>query len=66
MTIYLVTVNGKVSQEAYKTLEEAQAFVKDRVWLDSVPREYGELYKDLKDLSGKYSYTINVVKVEGK
>ena len=27
MTIYLVTVNGKVSQEAYKTLEEAQDFI---------------------------------------
>lgn len=65
MTIYLVTVNGKVSQEAYKTLEEAQAFVRDRVWLDSVPSKYGELYKDLKDLSGKYSYTINVVTVRG-
>lgn len=65
MTIYLVTVNGKVSQEAYKTLEEAQAFVKDRVWLDSVPKEYGELYKDLKDLSGDNSYTIDVVYVKG-
>lgn len=64
MTIYLVTVNGKVSQEAYKTLEEAQAFVKDRVWLNSVPKEYGELYKDLKDLSGKYTYEIHDVKVK--
>lgn len=63
--IYLVSVNGKISQEAYATLEEAQAFVKDRVWLDSVPKKYGELYKDLKDLSGKNSYTINVVSVKG-
>lgn len=29
-TIYLVTVNGKVSQEAYKTLEEAQDFIHSR------------------------------------
>lgn len=31
MRIYLVQVNNKVSQEAYKTLEEAQEFVKNRV-----------------------------------
>lgn len=30
MTIYLVTVNGKVSQEAYKTLEDAQRFIHNR------------------------------------
>lgn len=35
------------------------------VWLDSVPKKYGELYKDLKDLSGNNSYTINVVSVKG-
>lgn len=64
MVIYLVQVNGKVSSEAYATLEEAQAFVKDRVWLDTVPKEYGEFYKDLKDLSGKSSYTIISVRVK--
>ena len=30
-TIYIVTVNGKVSQEAYQTLLEAQDFVKSRI-----------------------------------
>ena len=66
MTVYIVTVNGEISSEAYATLEEAQAFVKDSVvWLDVVPKRYGELYKDLKDLSGKNSYTINVVSVKG-
>ena len=32
MLIYIVTVNGKVSQEAYKTLEEAQEFIKSRIY----------------------------------
>ena len=27
MIIYVVTVNGKISSEAYKTLEEAQEFI---------------------------------------
>ena len=30
MTVYIVTVNGKISQEAYKTLEEAQDFIYSR------------------------------------
>ena len=30
MTVYIVTVNGKISSEAYKTLEEAQDFITDR------------------------------------
>lgn len=30
MTIYIVTANGKVSSEAYKTLEEAQDFIHKR------------------------------------
>ena len=29
-TIYIVTVNGKVSSEAYNTLEEAQDFIHHR------------------------------------
>ena len=29
--IYIVTVNGKVSQEAYKTYEEAARFVMGRI-----------------------------------
>jgi hypothetical protein len=30
-TIYIVTVNGKISSEAYNTLEEAQDFIKGRI-----------------------------------
>lgn len=30
MIAYIVTVNGKVSSEAYKTLEEAQEFIYSR------------------------------------
>lgn len=30
MIAYIVTVNGKISQEAYKTLEEAQEFIYSR------------------------------------
>ena len=29
-TIYIITVNGKVSSEAYSTLEEAQDFIHHR------------------------------------
>lgn len=43
MTIYLVTVNGRVSQVAYKTLEEAQAFVYSRV-NTSTPKDVWEVY----------------------
>lgn len=30
MLIYIVTVNGKISQEAYDTLEKAQDFIHER------------------------------------
>ena len=30
MIVYIVTVNGKISSEAYKTLEEAQDFITNR------------------------------------
>lgn len=30
-TIYIVTVNSKISDEAYNTIEEAQEFIKSRV-----------------------------------
>jgi len=41
-TIYIVTVNGKVSSEAYKTLEEAQDFIYNRTGEQSTERgEHG-------------------------
>lgn len=41
MTIYIVTVNGKVSQEAYSTLEEAQQFIIGRTGIaDIISRNY--------------------------
>ena len=36
MTVYIVTVNGKVSQEAYKTLVEAQTFVMNRTEIPNI------------------------------
>lgn len=50
-TIYLVTVNGKISQEAYKTLEEASRFIMGRV-LNKAP------YKLTDDewQAGNYGY----------
>lgn len=44
MTIYIVTANGKISQEAYKTLEEAEAFINSRhgnTGLDQVLKQDG-------------------------
>lgn len=35
-TIYIVTVNGKISQEAYKTLEEAQKFIISRTGIANI------------------------------
>lgn len=35
-TIYIVTVNGKVSSEAYNTLEEAQQFIIDRTGIANI------------------------------
>ena len=64
MIIYLVTVNDKVSQEGFKTLEEAQNFVKERTWYDVVPKRFGEYYKNVPDLSGQNFYTIIDVRVK--
>jgi|GEM_PF-5624756 len=33
-TIYLITVNGNVSNEAYSTIEEAQTFINSRLNLN--------------------------------
>ena len=36
MTTYIVTVNGKISSEAYKTLEEAQKFIISRTGIANI------------------------------
>lgn len=65
MVIYIVTVNGKISSEAYNTLEDAQDFVKERTWYDVMPERFGEAYyKDVPDLSGKNLYSIHDVRVK--
>lgn len=42
MIVYIVTVNGNISSEAYRTLEEAQDFIYDRTGEQSTERgEHG-------------------------
>lgn len=60
MTIYLVTVNGKVSQEAYKTLEEAQDFIHRRTGEKS-PKRGGKGYAIIEENGMRYE--IHDVKV---
>ena len=45
MNIYIVLCNGKVSSEAYRTLEEAQKFCESR---GAKPKEFsnGWIYRD--------------------
>ena len=62
MTVYLVTVNGKVSQEAYKTLDEAQEFIKSRLNSGALDIARPEGYYTV-DSSGT-RYEIHDVKVK--
>lgn len=62
MDIYLVTVNGKVSQEAYKTLEEAQDFIYSRGPGELLDRTSNGRYLKLKN--DKYTYEIHDVRVK--
>lgn len=63
MKIYLVQVGSHVSQLAYTTLEEAQAFIETRVWdkerINKANPYYSEVGRD-----GQI-YTIIDVVVEG-
>jgi hypothetical protein len=45
MNIYIVICNGKVSSEAYRTVEEAQKFCESR---GAKPKEFGNgwIYQD--------------------
>lgn len=61
MTVYLVTVNGKASQEAYKTLDEAQDFIYSRGPGELLDRTSNGRYLKLKN--DKYTYEIHDVKV---
>lgn len=59
MTIYLVTVNGKVSQEAYKTIEEAQQFIISRTGIANIIQDNYLIAEDTND----NRYEIHDVKV---
>lgn len=59
-TIYIVTVNGKISQEAYSTIEAAQKFVIGRTGIaDIISRNY-VIVEDTND----NRYEIHDVKVQ--
>lgn len=47
--VYLVTVNGKVSQEAYKTLEEAQQFIISRTGIANIIQDNYLVAEDTND-----------------
>ncbi len=49
MTIYIVTVNGKISSEAYRTLEEAQKFIISRTGIANIIRENYLIAEDTND-----------------
>ena len=49
MTIYIVTVNGKVSSEAYKTLEEAQKFIMSRTSIANIIQDNYLVAEDTND-----------------
>lgn len=62
-TIYLVTVNGKVSQLAYKSLSEAQEFIANRC--KPVDLENQQAYYNVLSTQDYSWYRIEDVKVEG-
>ena len=62
MTVYIVTVNGKVSSEAYKTLEEAQEFIYSRGPGELLDRTSNGRYLKLRN--DKYTYEIHDVRVK--
>ena len=49
MTAYIVTVNGKVSSEAYKTLEEAQKFIMSRTGIANIIQDNYLVAQDTND-----------------
>lgn len=61
MVVYIVTVNGKIISEAYKTLEEAQDFIYSRGPGELLDRTSNGRYLKLKN--NKYTYEIHDVRV---
>lgn len=61
MEVYIVQANGKVSQVAYKTLEEAQDFLYSRGPGELLERTSNGRYLKLKN--DKYVYEIHIVRV---
>ena len=59
MIAYIVTANGKISSEAYTTLEEAQDFMYSRGPGELLERTSNGRYLKLKN--GKYIYEIHDV-----
>lgn len=49
MIIYIVTVNGKVSSKAYKTLEEAQKFILSRTGIANIIQDNYLIAEDTND-----------------
>lgn len=62
-TIYIVTVDKKVSSIAYSTLEEAQEFIKARVKPENI--EGQPPYYNVFSTRDYAWYTITDVRVEG-
>lgn len=60
MEVFIVQVNGKVSQEAYRTLSEAQAFITSRSGI------HFDIDKDAMNTTDPFTgttYEIHVVRV---
>ena len=49
MIVYIVTVNGKISSEAYKTLEEAQKFIMSRTGIANIIQDNYLVAQDIDD-----------------
>ena len=60
-TVYIVTVNGKVSSLAYNTLEEAQEFVANRVKPEDLDGQEG--YYNVFSSKDYQTYVIADVRV---
>lgn len=55
-TVYVVKCNGKISQEAYSTLEEAQKFIASRVNISVSEDKIGDIgFNYVEDENNQYS-----------
>lgn len=63
--IYLVSVNNKVSQLAYETLEEAQEFVESRLSMSEIEAvRNGQQYYNFYSINTSTQYVITDVMVD--